>query len=63
LKVSFKDSNFWNEFVSSKALYITRNGKRVTKLTLSGVQPAYDELVNCQKYQDAQRRSRDTFAQ
>jgi hypothetical protein len=62
LKGIFDDSNFWTEFVNSSALEITRNGQPVTRMAFSGTKAAFNELVACQKYEDAHTRPRDPFA-
>jgi hypothetical protein len=62
LMVDFTDSTFWTEFSNSGELDVTRNGKPVTKVDLTGSKAAFDELVKCQQSEDAQARSRDPFA-
>lgn len=63
LMSNFTDAAFWTEFSNSNQLEVTRQGKAVTKIDLAGSKAAFDELVNCQKSEDAQARSRDPFAQ
>ena len=63
LWAKFTDSGFWNEFTSSQALSVTRDGKPVTQLSLAGSKLAFDELVTCQRYEDSVTRKRDPFAQ
>jgi hypothetical protein len=63
LMSNFEDSEFWKEFSNSDELNVTREGKRVTDLRLTGSKAAFDELVTCQKYQDSQTTSRDPFKQ
>ena len=63
LKSTFNDGNFWKEFASSATLDISRNNQTVTQLTLTGARQAFDELVNCQKYEDTHKHPKDPFAQ
>lgn len=63
LRVNFTDVKFWTEFTESQTLNITRNDAPVARLNIPGSKAAFAELVSCQKYGDAQTRSRDPFAQ
>jgi len=62
LRAQFTDVNFWIEFSKASSLDISRDGKAVTSLSMSGTRSAFTELANCQKYQDAKTRAEDPFA-
>lgn len=63
LWASFTNSDFWREFIRSRGLAITRSGKSVARLSIADSKSAFDELVACQRYGDAQTRAADPFAQ
>lgn len=60
---NFTSPVFWNEFIASTGIVITRNGKSVARLSIANTKAAFDELVACQKYGDSQTRAADPFAQ
>jgi hypothetical protein len=62
LRANFSDSSFWTEFSNSNVLRVTRDGQFVTGISLAGSKAAFDELVRCQRAEDAKKTSRDPFA-
>jgi hypothetical protein len=62
LLASFSDTTFWSEFVRSYVLNITKDGRSVTKISMAGTNQAFGELIRCQEYENANKRSSDPFA-
>lgn len=62
LVARFSDATFWGEFVRATFLDVSRQGKSVTRISMDGTKMAFDELVRCQKTQNAQKIARDPFA-
>lgn len=59
LIAEFTDASFWDDVVKGRVLTVTREGRFVTSVSLSGTAAAFAEFVACQKAYNA--RNSDPF--